>query len=72
MGECVDITCQTVTEHCKTCGYDPMTKTTECLDCTTNRILVGTECVCKVGFYELNDVCKSCPSGCQSCEMSNN
>ena len=71
-GECIDENCQSVTPHCQSCAYDPFTQTSECLDCTANRYLLNSECVCKVGFYEKNGNCEACGSGCQQCEVNIN
>ena len=69
MGQCLDKSCKSVTEHCQQCAYDYGTMQLECSSCAEPRTLMEDgKCECRDGFYEKEGVCEKCGTGCQQCE----
>lgn len=71
-GECVDTSCGNSVEFCKTCLLETQFRTTECMTCVGNRVVVNGFCECAVGFYENDEnECVQCGEGCQYCLSAN-
>ncbi|EAS03999.2 EGF-like domain protein (macronuclear) [Tetrahymena thermophila SB210] len=79
--------CQQCHFSCASCDSTLPITTNQCLSCNAvnNRVLLGSNCPCKTGFYEIpgNPVCQPCdpscltcsgssPSQCLSCDPTNN
>ena len=67
LGNCVDRNCERVTAHCQECAYDPDTQQVECVGCAGRRVLSNGECKCEQGYFEEDEKCVKCGSGCQLC-----
>ncbi|EAS04000.3 EGF-like domain protein (macronuclear) [Tetrahymena thermophila SB210] len=54
--------------YCSACDSTDINICHACLD-SDNRILVGQDCVCKQGYYQVNSmkVCQPCPKNCVTC-----